>query len=93
MNIDNQLPPVQNDPMMPSYRSLVTIKRRKEQLRKQIHQDDAEIRALWKTLFRKSDKSTKGMRVSGLMSTGAGVLDGLILGWKLYRKYKGFRKK
>ena len=28
-----------------------------------------------------------------MMKTGAGVLDGLILGWKLYRKFGGGSKK
>lgn len=92
MNTYNQLPPAQPEGMMPSYKSLVAIKKRKEQLRKQIQKDDAQIHALWKTLFHKPEKSSKGMRVSGLMNTGAGVLDGLILGWKLYRKFKGKKK-
>jgi hypothetical protein len=46
------------------------------------------INTLWKTLFHKKTHPSKGMRISELMSTGAGMLDGLFLGWKLYRKFK-----
>jgi len=71
----------------------VAIQDRKEQLRREIQKDDREIKTLWKTLFKKDETPTKGLRMAGLMNTGAGVLDGLILGWKLYRKYKGFNSK
>ena len=91
MNIEKPLPPTDQQELI--YNSLLAIQNRKNQLRQQIQQDDAEIRVLWKGLFKKPDTSTTGLRMSSLMSTGAGVLDGLILGWKLYRKYKGFKKK
>ena len=87
---ENQLPPP--SPTQ-AYRSLVAIQDRKEQLRREIQKDDREIKTLWRTLFKKEESPTKGLRVAGLMNTGAGVLDGLILGWKLYRKYKGIGRK
>lgn len=45
--------------------------------------------------FQKADALSKSAstskRISSLMSMGAGALDGAILAWKLYRKFK--RKK
>lgn len=45
--------------------------------------------------FQKADALLKSAstskRISSLMSMGAGALDGAILAWKLYRKFK--RKK
>lgn len=75
-------------------RSLDEIDLRKDILRDKVHENEKQIRSLWNDLFRKSDNMSSVMpskRISSLMSTGAGVLDGVILGWKLYRKFK--RKK
>ena len=91
MRTEKSLP--QPDQQELVYNSLVAIRNRKEQLRQEIKVDDAEIRTMWRSLFKKTDTSTTGLRVSSLMSTGAGVLDGIILGWKLYRKFKGHKKK
>ena len=71
--------------------SLQEIRDRKEALRRQISKSDGNIRLLWRQLFTKPEplaSLTPTKRVSKLMSTGAGVLDGVILGWKLYRKFK-----
>lgn len=91
MRLEKPLPPAEQQELI--YNSLQAIRNRKNMLRQQIQQDDAEIRVLWKGIFKKPDTASKGLRVSSLMNTGAGVLDGIILGWKLYRKYKGFKKK
>ena len=57
--------------------------------------DDEKIKTLWNSLFKKPDALSKSAstskRISSLMSMGAGALDGAILAWKLYRKFK--RKK
>jgi hypothetical protein len=74
-----------------AYKSLEEIRTRKDSLKKQIRKDDQEIRTLWGNLFHKPEPlgvMTPYKRITGLMSTGAGVLDGIILGWKLYRKFK-----
>lgn len=92
MNHYDEFPPAQSEATQQFYTSLTAIQNRKERLRKQIQKDNTEINTLWKTLFHKETHPSKGMRISGLMNTGAGVLDGLILGWKLYRKFKGKKK-
>ena len=91
MNIEKPLPPPEQQELI--FNSLMAIQNRKEQLRQQIQHDDAEIRVLWRGLFKKPDTSTTGLRVISLMRTDAGVLDDLILGWKLYLKYKKKKKK
>ncbi|MCR5130389.1 MAG: hypothetical protein K6C10_02880 [Prevotella sp.] len=70
--------------------SLEEIRNRKDALRQQIDKSDSNIRQLWGQLFVKPEPFsalTPTKRFSTIMNTGAGVLDGIILGWKLYRKY------
>lgn len=76
------------------YRSLDEIRDRKDLLLDDIRKDDQQIKALWGQLFAKPEPIsalTPSKRISSLMATGAGVFDGILLGWKLYRKFK--RKK
>lgn len=74
------------------YKSLEEIRLRKDTLLKEIRQDDKRIHQLWSSLFHKpealSAKTPPARRINSLLNTGAGLLDGLILGWKLYRKFK-----
>lgn len=89
--MDNQL----DITTTPTYKSLEEIRTRKDSLKKEIRQDDKQIKGLWGDLFHKPEAMgvmTPSKRITGLMSTGAGVLDGLILGWKLYRKFKGNKR-
>ncbi len=75
----------------PSYRTLDEIRLRKSQLLVDITKDGNKVEKLWNNLFHKSPdkgKKTAGRRMSSIVSTGASVVDGLILGWKLYRKFK-----
>lgn len=80
-----------------SYRSLEAIQARKQYLLKDIKKDDEKIRDLWGNLFHKPDmlvsSSTPSKRINSLMTTGAGVFDGIILAWKLYRKFFSKNKK
>ena len=78
-----------------SYRSLDEIRDRKDLLLDDIRRDDQQIKALWGQLFAKPEPLsalTPSKRISSLMATGAGVLDGILLGWKLYRKFKKKKK-
>lgn len=76
----------------PDYRTLDEIRLRKAQLLTEITKDNARIKGLWDNLFHKpARKPTPSKRFSGLMTTGAGIVDGLLLGWKLYRKFNGKR--
>lgn len=76
------------------YRSLDEIRDRKDALLDEIRKDDQQMKRLWGQLFTKPEPLsalTPSKRISSLVSTGAGVFDGILLGWKLYRKFK--RKK
>ena len=73
------------------YTTLRSIEERKKQLLKEIRKDNNQINKLRKQLVAKPTALTSRknrMSVQGLMSTGAGVFDGLLLAWKLYRKFK-----
>ena len=78
------------------YRSLDEIRDRKDLLLDDIRKDDQQIKALWGQLFAKPEPIsalTPSKRISSLMATGAGVFDGILLGWKLYRKFKRKKRK
>lgn len=75
-----------------SYLSIEEIRLRKAALQKEIEADSAKIDEKWHSLFKKpealSKSATPSQRISGIISSGAGVLDGILLVWKLYRKFK-----
>lgn len=77
---------------MSSYQSIEEIRLRKVALQKEIEADSAKIDEKWHSLFKKpealSKSATPSQRISGIISSGAGVLDGILLVWKLYRKFK-----
>ncbi len=81
---------IQNINDKPAYRTLEEIRLRKAQLLTDIAKDNYHIGKLWNGLFHKKNRSKQSpsRRFTGILNTGAGVLDGLILGWKLYRKLK-----
>lgn len=75
-----------------SYQSIEEIRLRKAALQKEIEADSAKIDEKWHSLFKKPEALSKSVtpsqRISGIISSGAGVLDGILLVWKLYRKFK-----
>ncbi len=75
-----------------SYQSIEEIRLRKAALLKDIEADSAKIEEKWHSLFKKPEAlarpATPSQRITGMISTGAGVLDGILLVWKLYRKFK-----
>lgn len=70
--------------------SLTDIREYKEELRKQIEQDENSIAARWDDLFHKEEDvpQNRAQKLSKMLSLGTGVFDGVMLGWKLYRKYQ-----
>ena len=71
-----------------TYRTLHEIRLRKEVVLSEIRRDNERMNILWKDLFRKPEPKKKGFTLASLMTTGAGVADGFMLAWKLYRKFK-----
>ena len=73
------------------YKDLNDIRLRKKALRTDIVKDDQNMKKLWDSLFHNETinrNSSPSKKFSVLMNTGASLLDGVILGWKLYRKFK-----
>ncbi len=73
------------------YKSLADINLRKEALRNDIIKDEQKIQTMWKGLFERPAalrSGSTGNRIMALVGNGAGLVDGLILGWKLYRKFR-----
>ena len=74
---------------MDNYNTLHEIRLRKELILSEIRRDNQQINVLWKELVRKPEQHRKkGFTMASLMTTGAGLADGFMLAWKLYRKFK-----
>lgn len=73
-----------------NYTTLQDIQARRSQLLEGIRKDGERMSVLKKELFGKNVAPRKGgrMSMSSMINTGAGVFDGLMLAWKLYRKFK-----
>ena len=72
------------------FSSLDDIRLYKEELLEQIRQDRDVISTKWNDLFHREDPTpqSKAQKIMKMLSMGTGVLDGAMLGWKLYRKYQ-----
>lgn len=79
-------------PNHPEFNSLHDIRKRKEALLADIKEDDHKIKELWKSLFKKPDalsrNASPSKRIASVITNSMGLIDGIILGWKLYRKFK-----
>ena len=70
--------------------NLNDLRIRKESLKRDIQADEKQIADLWQRLVTPPQQTglmTPSKRMTGLLSTGMNVVDGLLLGWKLYRKF------
>ena len=72
------------------FSSLDDIRLYKEELLEQIRQDRDVISTKWNDLFHRKEPvpQNKAQKIMKMLSMGTGVLDGAMLGWKLYRKYQ-----
>lgn len=73
------------------YDSLEAIRQRKLKVQGEIAAQENSIRRSWTQLFYSEEKKSSlapSKRVMGFLTTGTSVLDGILLGWKLYRKFK-----
>lgn len=75
-----------------SYTTIEEIQLRKTMLQTEIQKDSNKLSNEWRSLFKKPEaldrKASPTKRFNSLLSTGAGLFDAMILGWKLYRKFK-----
>lgn len=74
------------------YRTLSDIRLRKAQLQTELTRDTNRARGIWEGIVhpkKTAGKSRGKFSAASLITTGAGVLDGALLAWKLYRKFGG----
>lgn len=74
------------------FKSLSDIRAYKDTLHGEIKKDEEQIGLLWNDLFHTSESKenpSPTQRFTNMFNIGAGIFDGIILGWKLYRKFKG----
>ena len=72
------------------YQSLLAIRARKTQLNKDIQRSEQEIKATWNSIFHPKKlptPKTPAQRLVALASSSMGLIDGALLGWKLYKKF------
>lgn len=70
------------------YNTLHEIRQRKEAVLAEIRKDNKQMNKLWNGLFHDKSPRKKGFTWSSAVNTGAGFVDGFLLIWKLYRKFK-----
>ena len=70
--------------------SLEDIVAYKDSLHKQIEQEEKRISKKWNDLFHKEEAVPQGkaQKFARMLSIGTSMFDGMMLGWKLYRKYQ-----
>lgn len=73
-----------------TFKSLDDIDRRKRELLRGIRRDQKEMSKLCSEIFRpqKKKQKQKGFKLSSILSSSVGVIDGALFAWKLYRKFK-----
>ncbi|MDO4959791.1 MAG: hypothetical protein Q4E68_11145 [Prevotellaceae bacterium] len=72
------------------YQSLLTIRARKLELNKEIQRSEHEIKTTWNALFhpkKQATPKTPTQRILAMASSSMGLIDGALLGWKLYKKF------
>lgn len=69
------------------YKSLEDIRLRKEELRQALRKDNHSMKTQWNGLFHQEKSNRPSRRIANMMSTGAVLVDGIILAWKLYNKF------
>ena len=72
------------------FESLADIRAYKEQLHKQIKADEQAMADKWDDLFHRDEPApqNRAQKLMRMFNLGSGMLDGALLGWKLYRKYQ-----
>ncbi len=80
--------------------SLETLDIRKQQLRDDLNKSEEQLADLWNVMFRQPSEEELGSPTKRLLATitsASAVIDGALLGWKLYRRLGGtvnlFRKR
>lgn len=78
---------IRNADLATGINTLEDIAAYKARVKEEIRKDEKLMASQWHSLFAEEERKSANRWMS-LMNTGMGVLDGAILGWKLYRKFK-----
>lgn len=80
----------------PTLNTLQDIIDRKRVLRAAIKDDEKQIQEKWRQLFKTpamfSSNATPSKRIVSVITNGWKLVDGFILGWKLYNRFKSKRR-
>lgn len=82
-----------NSTVNPNNGSISTLSELKAQadlIREQIRVEESEMHRHWNSLTNqsKNESKSKTQRLIGFLTKGSTIIDGALLGWKLYRKFK-----
>jgi hypothetical protein len=80
--------------------SLAELRSRQAEIRSQLKKSENNMSDIWNDMFHKPSPSTLTSptgKAINFLTNSAGIIDGAILGWKLYRRFGGtmniFKKK
>ena len=80
--------------------SLAVLRNHQAELKRQLTESEGKLGVIWNDIFHspaQRNRNSPTQRALTLITSYAGVIDGAILGWKLYRRFngtiKGFKKK
>lgn len=80
--------------------SLTVLRNHQAELKQRLMESEDKLGVIWNDIFHNpvsQNLNSPTQRAVSLITSYAGVIDGAILGWKLYRKFngtvKGFKKK
>lgn len=78
-----------------TYNSLLAIEVRRKELQKQLDECGMNIKEQWGKLTSREESApqSKTQRLLEFATNSVGLIDGAILGYKLYRRFSQFRKK
>jgi len=80
--------------------SLETLSIRKQQLREDLNDSEEKLSDIWNAMFRQPSEeelASPTKKILASITSASAIIDGALLGWKLYRRLGGtvklFRKK
>lgn len=76
------------------YQTIADIQAEKKLLKQNILAKEQEMSVLWNEIFHKKEEPaimTPTQRLLSFANKGAGIFDGALFSWKLYKKLRGKR--
>lgn len=80
------------EPQLQPINTMADLRAAKDTVSHQLRADEERMAGMWHSLFAPKDKAalaTPTARLTRMVGMGAGIVDGVLLGWKLYKKYQG----